>query len=87
MRAARRAGRRRPGDREREFWDDPRHYAHELHEVADALTRGDRKLSRLSALAARHGVDFVAVADCFLLRRAVRHLQSLVRRLSRKKLV
>jgi hypothetical protein len=84
VRAAKQAGRRRPGDREREFWDERRRYAHELYEVADALTRGDRRLSKLSVLAARHGVGLVTVVDCLNLRRIVKHLQSLTRTLRRK---
>ena len=72
-----RNARRRPGDRpELAEW---KQYAHELHEIADALTRDDRKLSKLSKLAAKHGITLNVKKDCDCLCRIRKHLKALIR--------
>ncbi len=75
---ARKSGRTRPGDRSP---DDLRHYAHELHELADALTRDDRKLSHLSEMAARHGVYLGLRGTCATIACEVRRLKVCAQRL------
>ncbi len=75
---ARKSGRTRPGDRSP---DNPRHYAHELHELADALTRDDRKLSRLSEMAARHGVALGLRGTCATIACEVRRITACAKRL------
>jgi hypothetical protein len=74
-----RGARRRPGDRNGRAPDRSK-YLDDLQALADAITRDDEKLSRLSALAAKHGVRLNVRDDCHLLRRAVKHLRALVRR-------
>lgn len=74
--------RRRPGDRGDALAITKR-YLSELHEVADSLTRDDRKLSRLSMLAAKHGINLGIKRDCLGLCRLAKHLKAAIRKLTR----
>lgn len=71
--------RRRPGDRP--DYDSPTMYAHELHELAAAISHSDRQLSKLWSMAQRHGVPLGIGKTCATLKCAILNLKTAARHL------